>query len=223
MKERVYTVPDVKTAEFPIHLMKEGMANLEDPDGGNLVLDLAAAKTIDSRSVGAVVNLTNRYCKTGRKFVLRNVNDSVRKIFDFMNLTPFLAFEETKSAKKAEDACEVLTVDYDTIRGIGVFRFTGAINSSYDSAMFLNIVNKIVGDGSPMLVDMSGITTIDSLGVGVIIRLIKLMREGRAEVRFFGVSPYLQEIFQVNQLDNVIHIFPTADEALRGWQVSLHS
>jgi anti-anti-sigma factor len=71
-----------------------------------------------------------------------------------------------------------------------------------------------------MLIDMSGITAIDSLGVGVIIRLIKLMREGRAEVRFFGVSPYLKEIFQINQLDNVIHIFPTAEEAMRGWNIS---
>jgi anti-sigma B factor antagonist len=215
--EHVFPVPDSKSPDFPMRLMKEGMAYLEDPAGGNLVLDLAAAKTIDSRSVGAVVNLTNRYCKSGRRFVLRNVNDSVRKIFDFMNLTPFLAFEEIKLQTKNDDACEVLTVDYDTIEGVGVFRFSGAINSSYDSAMFLNIVNKIVGDGSPMLVDMSGITTIDSLGVGVIIRLIKLMREGRAEVRFFGVSPFLQEIFLVNQLDTVIHIFSSAEEAMRGW------
>ncbi len=214
--ERILFFEDGADGGFPIRLMKDGLAHLNDK-GGSLFLDLSRARTIDSRTIGAVVNLTNKYNKSGNRFILRNVNESIIKIFDFMNLTQFLTIEQISRQNKQDTECEKLTVDYDTIGKFGIFRFNGAIDSSCDSAMFLNIINKIVGDGNPMLIDMSGITSIDSLGVGVIIRLIKLMREGKAEVRFFGASEHLAKIFHINQLDSVINIYPSAEEAMKGF------
>jgi anti-sigma B factor antagonist len=217
----IIKVHDNKAIDFPVQLMKAGMDFLEKGVGGEMILDLTECKTIDSRTIGAIVNLTNRFSRQKRSFVLRNVNARIHKVFDFMNLTQFLFFEDGESAQAPVEETHgpraALKVDFEVFDSVGVYKFTGAIDSSTESAMFLNIINKIIADQNRMLIDMNGITYIDSLGVGVIIRLIKLMREGKADVRFFGAGEYLRSILTLNSLHTVIHIYNTREEALKEW------
>jgi len=183
-----------------------------------MILDLSQCKSLDSRSIGAIVSLTNRFAQHHAVFVLRNAGAHIRKVLDFMNLSRFLTIESDSPEESAiHTTTGSLRVDYDVMENIGVFKFTGSIDTSVDSAMFLNIINKIISDGHRMLIDMSGISYIDSLGVGVIIRLIKLMREGKAEVRFYGANSALRDILETNHLDTIIHIHQTREEAVQEW------
>ncbi len=83
--------------------------------------------------------------------------------------------------------------------------------------MFMNIINKIITDNVRMLIDMREITFIDSLAIGVVVRLLRLIKEGKAEVRFFGASKLLKEILDVGHLSQVINIYGSKEEALKGW------
>ncbi len=219
--DKIIRVQDIKAPDFPVQLMKTGMDFLENSPKGGMILNLSECKIIESRTIGAIVNLTNRFSKQKRLFVLRNVNEHVHKMFDFMNLTQFLIFEDAEPSRHVKDSKkkpkEGLKVDFEVIDSIGIYKFAGSIDSSQDSGMFLNIINKIIADRNRMLIDMSGITYIDSLGVGVIIRLIKLMREGKADFRFFGASESLRHILDVNSLNSVIHVYPSREEALKEW------
>jgi anti-sigma B factor antagonist len=223
MQDVVLRLPEDKTVDFPVQLIKKGMEFLEKTATGELVLDLADCRAINSRTIGAIVNLTNRFSKNKRAFVLRNVNDHIQKVFDFMNLTPFLIIEEGGAVRAAMDAPQeaeprpALKVDFEVVKGVGIYKFSGTIDSSQESGMFLNIINKIIADKNRMLIDMGGITYVDSLGVGVIIRLIKLMRDGKADVRFFGAGAALRKILELNSLDAVIRIHQTMEEALKDW------
>jgi len=217
----IIRMQDSKAIDFPVQIMKTGTDFLEKSPHGDMILDLTDCQTIDSRTIGAIVNLTNRFSRQKRSFILRNANLHIQKILDFMNLTQFLIFEEGEATplpvEVKQGGRDALRVDFEVFDSIGVYKFAGAIDSSQESAMFLNIINKIIADRNRMLIDMGGITYIDSLGVGVIIRLIKLMREGKADVRFFGASEALRTILEVNSLHSVIHIYPTREEAIKDW------
>jgi anti-anti-sigma factor len=217
----IIRMQDAKAVDFSVQLMKTGTDFLEKQPHGDMVLDLTDCRTVDSRTIGAIVNLTNRFSRQKRAFILRNANTHIRKILDFMNLTHFLRFEEADAgpmpAGAPRESGEALRVDFEVFDSIGVYKFAGAVDDPRKSEMLLNIINKIIADRNRTLIDMHGISAIDSAGAGVIIRLIKLMRDGKADVRFFGASGALRAILEVNGLNTVIHIFPNREEAIKTW------
>ncbi|MFH0921553.1 MAG: STAS domain-containing protein [Fibrobacterota bacterium] len=221
--EYVFRPDDGRALDFPKLLLQAGMDHMaKGPEAGHMVVDLANCTVLNSRGIGAIVNLTNRFSRERRPFILRNVRPQVMQMFDLMNLTPFLIIEEGSvdsgaAGGRHSSIFASLKVDYEVMGDIGVFKFIGAIDSSADSAMFLNIINKIINDGCRMLLDLREVRHIDSLGVGVLVRLVKLMADGKAEVRFFGASPVLKEILQLNNLTSMVPVYETREAALHGW------
>ncbi len=71
--------------------------------------------------------------------------------------------------------------------------------------------------GIKVVVDMSAVRVIDSSGVGVVVGLFKRMRSLGGAVRVAGVNKQPNEIFRVMLLDRVLAIYPSADDALRGF------
>jgi len=54
--------------------------------------------------------------------------------------------------------------------------------------------------------DLSGVSTINSTGIGKILMLFKAVRKGNGAMEIVGISENLREIFQLTKLDKVIPI-----------------
>ena len=65
-----------------------------------------------------------------------------------------------------------------------------------------------------VVVDLSGLTLIDSSGVGAIVSLFKRVRALSGDVKVAGVTAQPKEIFRLLRLDRAFDIHPTIEEAV---------
>ena len=66
----------------------------------------------------------------------------------------------------------------------------------------------------PMLLDFSKVSFIDSACLGVLIGVVKKIRQKGQDLFIFGLQDEVRSIFQITRLDKVIRVFKTVDEAL---------
>jgi anti-sigma B factor antagonist len=65
-----------------------------------------------------------------------------------------------------------------------------------------------------VVVDLAGLTLIDSSGVGVLISLFKRVRAAGGQVCFAGVQAQPKEVFRLLRLDRSLDLCATVDEAI---------
>jgi anti-sigma B factor antagonist len=64
------------------------------------------------------------------------------------------------------------------------------------------------------VVDLAGLTLIDSTGVGVLISLFKRLRALEGHVYFAGLTGQPKEIFRLLRLDRSLDLFANVNEAV---------
>ncbi|MDO9016319.1 MAG: STAS domain-containing protein [Deltaproteobacteria bacterium] len=80
------------------------------------------------------------------------------------------------------------------------------------------LVEQLVERGGIKVVfEMSAVKVIDSSGVAIIVSLFKRLRALGGAVRVAGVAGQPKDIFAMLRLDQALPIFPTAEEALKGF------
>jgi anti-sigma B factor antagonist len=78
-----------------------------------------------------------------------------------------------------------------------------------------DMVEGFLRQGKKIIVfDLSGLTTIDSTGIGRFIASYNKIAAAGGEMRMAGATGHLFQSFHVSLLDQVFPFFPTVDEAL---------
>ena len=65
-----------------------------------------------------------------------------------------------------------------------------------------------------LVVDLSGVSFMDSTGLGVLVGRLKLIRVNDGSLRLVCAHDRVLKVFVITGLDKVFEIFPTVDEAL---------
>jgi anti-sigma B factor antagonist len=69
--------------------------------------------------------------------------------------------------------------------------------------------NQLLGDGEQrFVIDMSGVTFIDSSGISSIVHLFKRVRIGHGDVKLAAIVPEVLKVLTLIRLDRVFEIFP---------------
>lgn len=77
-------------------------------------------------------------------------------------------------------------------------------------------LREVVDSGhANVLVDLAGVTEIDSRGLAALVGTLKQAREHGGSVRCCGASAKVFAVFQLTHLDHVLAFFPDRDRALR--------
>src|SRR5208282_1530643 len=100
--------------------------------------------------------------------------------------------------------------------GVVILEMTGSIRIGPNCQQIQLALDDMIRQGSTWVVfDLSGVTFIDSSGIGAVVRcLIKLKKLGGA-LRLAGVKGMVGGALKLTQVDRAIEIFPTADEAAK--------
>jgi anti-sigma B factor antagonist len=73
----------------------------------------------------------------------------------------------------------------------------------------------LVGDGHTHIVlDMSAVDFVDSIGLGVIVSALKRVRGRDGELVVAGASPRLRSLFELTRLDQVIDLYDSVPDVL---------
>ena len=65
-----------------------------------------------------------------------------------------------------------------------------------------------------LLLNMAEVTYVSSSGLGALVGLMKKTKGTQGTMKICGLVPDVQEVFEVMQLDKIIPVFKTEDEAM---------
>jgi anti-sigma B factor antagonist len=90
-----------ESAEF----LADNLKRILDKDQGHVLLDLSKINYIDSTGIGELVGYLARFGDRGRKLILVNPSDRIRKLLKLAQLEGlFPTYEDVESAVAAERA-----------------------------------------------------------------------------------------------------------------------
>ena len=96
----------------------------------------------------------------------------------------------------------------------GIVRVSGEI-ALPNIHLLAEMLDAALSDRRTIIVDLTGVSTIDSTGLNVLIRAHEQCGLRRTIMAVVFTSQTLRRIFSVLSLENVFRIFPTVDAALR--------
>ena len=65
-----------------------------------------------------------------------------------------------------------------------------------------------------LVIDLSGVSYIDSSGVGTLVEIFRRVNRGKGKMFLVGMTPTVRSVFEITKLDQFFPIFATEQEAL---------
>lgn len=88
-----------------------------------------------------------------------------------------------------------------------------------DEAVALSrLVGELLQDSSKVILDMSGVQSIDSAGIGDLALLQTWAQERNANLKIAGVNTFVQNLLDLTNLNSVLDMHPTLDSALTAFR-----
>ncbi|MGH9684240.1 MAG: STAS domain-containing protein [Candidatus Acidiferrales bacterium] len=98
--------------------------------------------------------------------------------------------------------------------GIVVLEMTGRILMGPDCQLIEQEVEQLLRQNQTRVIfDLSGVASIDSVGVGKIVSCFSQVKKSGGSLRLAGVKGMLEGVFKLVQVHKVIAIYPTASDA----------
>lgn len=94
-----------------------------------------------------------------------------------------------------------------------VLRPEGEIDVATAPELRQNLIDAINGGATRVVVDMAGVTFIDSTGLGVLVGAMKRATSRGGEVVVERVPPAIRRVFEVTGLDRAIETLPPGETA----------
>lgn len=88
-----------------------------------------------------------------------------------------------------------------------------------DEAVALSrLVGEILKRGSKLVLELSGVSSMDSAGIGELALLQTWAQERRAELKCSGANSIVRALLNLTNLDSVLEVHPTLDSALESFR-----
>src|SRR5256885_2952973 len=101
--------------------------------------------------------------------------------------------------------------------GITVVAPTGRLDVAGAPAL-KEAISEVVKNGPPRIViDMEGVSFVDSTGLGSVIAVLKQVRGSQGELRLAAPNQQARVVLELTTLDRVFPYYATVEEALTGF------
>jgi len=100
--------------------------------------------------------------------------------------------------------------------GVTVLAPTGRLDVAGAPAL-KEAVGEVVRNGPPkVVIDMEGVSFVDSTGLGSVIAALKQIRNSQGELRLAAPNQQVRVVLELTTLDRVFPYYATVEEALTG-------
>jgi anti-sigma B factor antagonist len=101
---------------------------------------------------------------------------------------------------------------------IVVLEITGKITLGRESKQLEWAVEKLVGEGRKKVIfDLTGVTNVDSTGIGIIVMSAGQMKKAGGELRVAGATAHVEEVLKMTNVDQIVALHPTTAIAATGF------
>jgi len=98
--------------------------------------------------------------------------------------------------------------------GVVVFEMAGSIRTGPDCRQIEQAVDEIIrGHETCAIFDLSGVSFVDSSGLGTIVKCLTELKKLGGTLRLTGVKGMVKGVLELTQINRVIEIYATASEA----------
>lgn len=105
---------------------------------------------------------------------------------------------------------------YEIAPGTVVVQIAGNVMMGSESEQITTLVSDLLREGKRTIIfDISGVTRIDSTGIGRFISSYNQVAAAGGEMRMAGAPGFVFRAFHVSRLDTVFRFYSTVDEAGR--------
>jgi anti-sigma B factor antagonist len=80
------------------------------------------------------------------------------------------------------------------------------------------LVGELLESRTKVIVDLSGVSSMDSAGIGELVLLHTLAQAKNADLKFASPSPTVLHLFGLTRLDSFLDVHPTLGESLESFQ-----
>ncbi|QGV77276.1 STAS domain-containing protein [Streptomyces ficellus] len=107
-----------------------------------------------------------------------------------------------------------LSIDRSSVNGVRVVALRGEIDHDVKDVLSTALLPRDGQDGARLVVDLSGVTFMDSSGINVFIAAHRAQAGPPGRLRFAGVREPVLRIIEIVGLDSLIPCHPTVEEAV---------
>jgi len=101
---------------------------------------------------------------------------------------------------------------------IVVLELKGRITIGRDSQQLEWAVGSLVGEGRKKVIfDLSGVSHIDSTGIGILMMSAGQVKKAGGELRAAGASGHVEQVLKMTNVDQIVALHPTAAAAATGF------
>jgi anti-sigma B factor antagonist len=131
-----------------------------------------------------------------------------------------IALPPLRAASKAKKISAMtnplrLGLDVRQVEGTPVLFVTGEIDI-YTAPLFKQAVVNLVSEGTKdVVIDLSGVTFMDSSGFGTLLGATRRLRPSGGGLHLSGPNSTIQRMLKLTRLDTIMRIYESAGEAVR--------
>lgn len=102
--------------------------------------------------------------------------------------------------------------------GVVIVHCQGRIVYREEAAMLCRVASALIEADSNIVVDLTGVTSIDSAGLGELAWLHTTATDQNANLKFSGANTLVRALLELTNLDSVFDLYPTLQAALESCQ-----
>jgi anti-anti-sigma factor len=87
-----------------------------------------------------------------------------------------------------------------------------------EAAALSRLVGDVLENGGKLVLDLSGVSSIDSAGIGELVLLHTWAQSKNADLKCASPSPLVRDLLDLTNMDSVLEIHPSLSEALAAFQ-----
>lgn len=87
-----------------------------------------------------------------------------------------------------------------------------------EAAVLARVVGEVLQQAKKLVLDLSGVTSIDSAGIGELVLLHTWAQAKNADLKFAGPNSFVRDLLDLTRLDSFFEIHPSLGEALAAFQ-----
>jgi anti-sigma B factor antagonist len=99
--------------------------------------------------------------------------------------------------------------------GLPVLAVEGEVDLSTSPQLRSSILGEVAPGRASLLLDLGGVTYMDSSGLATLVEALQLTRSHGGEIVLFGLTPQVRSIFELAQLHKVFRIAEDEDGAAK--------
>jgi anti-sigma B factor antagonist len=101
---------------------------------------------------------------------------------------------------------------------IVVLEMMGKISMGNDCRQIESTTKKLIAENQKKIIfDLSGITHIDSTGIGIIVMLAGQMKTAGGELRVAVANPHIDQLLKTTNVSRIISLYPSIEVAATGF------